>query len=90
LDHIRTALRLELNNAKLSSKDFVEMVKWVKANVKGLFVPYDEGSFAREMKESKSDWDEDYFHMQVVYLKTNFSEKRLQHLIRVNEHLSKK
>lgn len=84
---IRTALRMELNDNSLTSADLHAALGWSKANVSGLFESYSEKAFARGMESDQSLWTSKYYDGQVVYLKTNFCEERLLHLIEVREHL---
>src|SRR5690606_10044044 len=60
---------------------------WTKGNVPGIFEAVAEGAFARELVSDQNQWTEDYYDLQVTYLKTNFSEKRFLHLIQVRELL---
>ncbi|MGN9460793.1 hypothetical protein ACTMQT_12060 [Pseudomonas syringae pv. aptata] len=83
----RTALRLELNDRALDGADLRGALAWAKEAVRGIFEPFSEGAFARELISDQSKWTEDYFDLQVTYLKTNFSEKRFLHLIDVREQL---
>lgn len=66
------------------------MVKWIKVNKPEAIEPYEEKSFAKEINSDKATWDESYYAKQSVYLETNFSEKRLNHLIDVREYLNSK
>lgn len=83
----RTALRLELNDRRLGGTDLHGACEWIKGSVPGIFETYSEGAFAREPESDQRQWTEDYYDRQVVYLKTNFSEKRFLHLIDVREQL---
>lgn len=83
----RTALRLELNDRRLDGAELRAALVWVKDNVSGIFEDFSEGAFAREFVSDQDKWTEDYYDLQVTYLKTNFSEKRFLHLIDVREHL---
>lgn len=87
LSHVRTALRLEFNHHETTSSQIRSMAKKTEGVVKDLWEPYEEKSFAREMVSDKDKWDEDYFDSQVVYLKTNFSRKRFDHLLAVKDKL---
>jgi hypothetical protein len=84
---IRTALRLELNDNRISQQDLRSALAWVKGKVSDLCVPYTEKAFAREMDSDRSHWVTDYYDNQTVYLKTNFSEERFLHLVDVRGHL---
>lgn len=84
---IRTALRMELNDNRLTSSDLKEAIKWAKSKVHELFEPYAEKAFARGMEENQDLWTSQYYDGQIVYLKRNFSEARLLHLIKVRDFL---
>ena len=84
---IRTALRLELNDRRLDGAELHAALAWVKGSVPGIFEAISEGAFARELVADHNQWTEDYYDLQITYLKTNFSEKRFLHLIEVREHL---
>ena len=84
---IRTALRLELNDRRLDGAELHGALTWIKGNVPGIFEAFSEGAFARELVSDHHQWTEDYYDLQVTYLKTNFSEKRFLHLIEVREQL---
>lgn len=84
---IRTALRLELNDRRLDGTELHGAVTWVKGSVPGIFEAISEGAFARQPVADHNQWTEDYYDLQITYLKTNFSEQRFLHLIEVREHL---
>lgn len=84
---IRTALHLELNDRRLDGADLHAALVWIKGKVPGIFEPYAEGAFARESVADQKQWTEDYYDLQVTYLKTNFSEQRFVHLIEVRDLL---
>lgn len=83
----RTALRLELNDRRLDDTALRATLVWIKSAVPGILETYTEGAFARELSASIDQWNEDYYDLQVTYLKTNFSEERFSHLIEVRQHL---
>lgn len=83
----RTALRLELNDRRLDGAELRAALGWIKDSVSGIFEVFSEGAFARELVADQNKWTEDYYDLQVTYLKTNFSEKRFLHLIDVRELL---
>ena len=83
----RTALRLELNDRRLNGAELSAALTWIKGSVPEIFEEFSEGAFARELVSNQSKWTEDYYDLQVTYLKTNFSEKRFLHLIEVRELL---
>jgi hypothetical protein len=84
---IRTALRLELNDRRLGGAELHAAYEWIKGSVPGIFEAYSEGAFARKPVSDQNQWTEDYYDLQITYLKTNFSEKRFLHLIDVREQL---
>lgn len=84
---IRTALRMELNDNRQSSADLRAALAWVKAEVPGLFELNQEKAFARGCESEQKLWNSQYYDSQIVYLKNNFSEERLLHLIEVRECL---
>jgi hypothetical protein len=84
---IRTALRLEFNDRSIDGPELLGALEWAKCAIPGIFEPFTEGVFARELATNPSLWTEDYFDLQVTYLKTNFSEKRFLHLIEVRQQL---
>lgn len=84
---IRTALRMELNDNSLTSADLRAALAWSKTNVPGLFEAYSEKAFARGMESDHKLWTSQYYDSQVVFLKTNFCEERLHHLIEVRDLL---
>jgi len=83
----RTALRLELNDRRLDGIELRAALTWIKGSVPGIFEAFSEGAFARELASDQNKWTEEYYDLQVTYLKTNFSEKRFLHLIDVRELL---
>lgn len=84
---IRTALHLELNDRRLDGADLHAARVWIKSKVPEIFEAYAEGAFARGLVADQKQWTEDYYDLQVTYLKTNFSEQRFVHLIEVRELL---
>ncbi|MBX8619212.1 hypothetical protein [Pseudomonas atacamensis] len=84
---IRTALHLELNDRRLDGAELRAALVWIKGKVPGMFEAYAEGAFAREPVADQKQWTEDYYDLQVTYLKTNFSEQRFVHLIEVRDLL---
>lgn len=84
---IRTALRLELNDRRLDGAELHGALEWIKGIVPEIFEAFVEGAFARELASDNNQWSEDYYDLQVTYLKTNFAEKRFLHLIEVREQL---
>jgi len=84
---IRTALRIEFNDIRLDDHQLYKTVNWMKTQVPDIFESYSEKAFARGIESDSSQWTPEYFGNQIVYLKTNFSEKRFLHLIEVRQAL---
>lgn len=87
LPTIRTALRLELNDNRLTAADLRAALAWTQHRVSGLLDAYADKAFARGMDTDPQGWTSQYYELQVVYLKTNFAEERFLHLIEVRERL---
>lgn len=86
---IRTSLRLEFNDNGETQENLLYLLNWAKKQRSDLFEPYAVNAFAREIDEDVANWDSSYYDRQIVYIKTNFSEKRFVHLIEVREKLRK-
>lgn len=87
LNQIRTALRLIFNSKSTTFEGAMNAAKVTAKAVPELWERYEEKAFAREMNKDEEAWTEDYFDMQVVYLKTNFSKERFTHCANVAMHL---
>ncbi|TQK03446.1 hypothetical protein [Herbaspirillum sp. SJZ107] len=87
LSTLQTALIVELENSRLDALDLRNAMAWTKASVPGLFEPYAEKAFARGIERDRTQWTQEYYGTQVVFLDTNFAEERFLHLIEVREHL---
>jgi len=87
LSTIRTALWNEFHDRRKTSAQIMNFAKVTAKQVPGLWEPYEEKAFAREMIMDKSKWTPDYFDSQTTYLRTNFSKKRFSHLARVRQYL---
>ncbi|MEN5033713.1 hypothetical protein [Pseudomonas sp. TWI929] len=84
---IRTALRVELDDNRLTAAELRAALAWASNHVPGLLEAYSEKSFAREMEADQKLWTSEYYELQVVYLKTNYAKERFLHLIEVRELL---
>lgn len=84
---IRTALRMELYDNRLTTADLKSSMTWTKSRTPLLFEDFAEKPFARGLELDRKNWTSEYFESQIVYLKTNFSEERFLHLIEVREVL---
>lgn len=86
----RTALRMIFNNKEYTTEDIKRSVAYAEKHVEGLFEPYSEKSFARELVTDKTQWNIELFDLHVVYLKTNFSKERFEYLTALREYLIEK
>lgn len=84
---IRTALRMELDDNRLTSADLRAALTWAVKQVPALLEAYSEKSFARAMESDQKLWTSEYYELQVVYLKTNYAQERFLHLIEVRDLL---
>lgn len=84
---IRTALRMELDDNRLTAAELRAALAWASNRVPRLLEAYSEKSFAREMEADQKLWTSEYYELQVVYLKTNYAKERFLHLIEVRELL---
>lgn len=84
---IRTALRMELDDNRLTSADLRAALAWAAKQVPALLEAYSEKSFARAMESDQKLWTSEYYELQVVYLKTNYAQERFLHLIEVRDLL---
>jgi len=84
---IRSTLRMELYDNRLTTADLKAAMTWTKSRTPELFEDFSEKSFARGLELDRKHWTSEYFESQIVYLKTNFSEERFLHLIGVREVL---
>ncbi|WP_237140981.1 hypothetical protein [Pseudomonas putida] len=84
---IRTALRMELDDNRLTAADLQAALAWVSAKTSEVLESYSEQSFARGIEADSKLWTSQYYELQVVYLKKNFAKERFLHLIEVRELL---
>lgn len=84
---IRTALRMELDDNRLTSADLRAALAWAAKQIPALLEAYSEKSFARAMESDQKLWTSEYYELQVVYLKTNYAQERFLHLIEVRDLL---
>jgi hypothetical protein len=84
---VQMALIVELENSRLDARALRSAMAWAKARVPGLFEPYTEKAFARGLDLDRAQWTQEYYGTQVVFLDTNFSEERFQHVIEVREYM---
>lgn len=88
LPYIRTAMLHTLNTTPdYTYEGIMDMVRKVKAEVPNLFVDTVYNGQVRKMDKDESEWDEDYFYDQYMYLKYNFSEERFKYTARIAQHI---
>jgi len=80
---IRKTLENELEDKKLGAGDLQAIAKEVEKQVPNLWVPFEIKAFAREIDDNEQNWNKDYLGNQLVYLDTNFSKKRWDHIVLV-------
>lgn len=89
--HIRTALIVEIEeiyHKRITADQVRAAATQVAKLLPELWEPYAEKSFAKGMDLNKAHWDSSYQRDQQVYLDTNFSKKRFDHLVDVYEYLN--
>ncbi|WP_318377819.1 hypothetical protein [Enterobacter sp.] len=84
---VRAALVVELENNRQDENSVMKAMAWAQAKIEGLFEPYDVHSLSAAIDTDKGAWDADYYHLQSVYLNSNFSRERFEHLIDVYREL---
>lgn len=62
-------------------EDFIEALRYAKVNMTGLMDKYN--SSGKSFEVNSENWTEAYFNEQKVYLMTNFSDERIEHLLKV-------
>ena len=87
LSNIRNALFMEMNDTSLTTHQMRQAFGWVLEKKPNLFVPHEENAYAQAINSNLADWDTDYYGMQEVYAASNFSEKRLTHMLVVREQV---
>lgn len=61
--------------------DFKEALKYAKSNMTNLMEKYNDSG--KPFKNNPENWTESYFDDQRVYLKSNFCDERIEHLLKV-------
>lgn len=84
---IRTALFMEMNDKRNSTSDIIDIIEHGFSKHPDLFVPYEENAYSQEINQDKGAWDTRYYHTQELYATSNFSSKRIRHLVVVREHV---
>lgn len=90
VDRIRTALVLELADARLDQAYLHGAIGWVADVSQDTFVPYKEGRFMGPMKDDVSAWSVKYYDEQSTFLDSNFSRERFWHQTAVRQYLREK
>jgi hypothetical protein len=91
LHAVRVILRVnEIGNMRLSQQDLLEIAKWIKSRMPGIFAPHEEKHEAHGINRNEADWTASYYYQQMVRLENNFSEERFLHVLQVRESLRKK
>jgi len=86
---IRQSLLVDLKNKKYGAADLQAIAKEVERQVPNLWEPYEVKSFAKAIDENKQNWSEEYYNHQLVYIDTNFSKKRWDHIVQVRSFVKK-
>lgn len=84
---VRIGLSLEFANKSLGGADLREALRWAKMQFPNLCEPYVEKDFSGPIDQNKDHWNSDYFFIQMVYLKTSFTEERFLHMVDVRDDL---
>ena len=87
LSKVRMALFMEMNDKQLSNQFIRQTIAWTLKQKLNLFVPYEENGYAQAMNQDTSQWSADYYGLQEVYASSNFSEKRISHMLAVRERV---
>jgi ATP-dependent Zn protease len=83
---IRSALLNYFREDRGNKKRLIEpAIEYTKDKFPSLFQQNNVIDFPMNMDKNK--WDSDYFNLQLVYSKENFSKERLEHLITVGMYL---
>lgn len=71
-----------------------EILNYIRFNVYGIEEElkknddlFEQDDLKHEFEEDKANWDEDYIAKNLVWLRKNFSRKRLEHLIEVRNYV---
>ncbi|MGR5192461.1 hypothetical protein ACPV4H_01110 [Vibrio rotiferianus] len=86
---IREGLFMEMNDHGISTRKMRQIIAYALKHKSNLFVPYErDNGYAREMNHNnKSSWNAKYYALQEVYAASNFSYQRIEHLLKVREHV---
>ncbi|WP_278554409.1 hypothetical protein [Parvimonas micra] len=66
--------------------DFKEALKYAKSNMTNLMEKYNNDN-GEPFENNPENWTEFYFDAQRVYLKSNFCDERIEHLLKVSAKL---
>lgn len=84
---VRIGLSLEFANKSLGGAALREALRWAMMQIPNLCEPYIEKDFSGPIDLNKDHWNSDYFFIQMVYLKTSFTEQRFLHMVDVRDYL---
>ncbi|WP_422444574.1 MULTISPECIES: hypothetical protein [unclassified Endozoicomonas] len=87
LSKIRMALFMEMNDKTLGNTYIRQAIAWALKQKPNLFVSYEENAYAQAINPDMTQWSADYYGLQEVYASSNFSEKRLSHMLAVRERV---
>jgi len=67
-------------------KEIRKAIEYVEKNTdENLWQKNDENEY--EIKKDPSQWNNEYYSLQLVYLGSNFSKERVEHVLKVGKHL---
>ena len=84
---VRTALFMEMNDKRLSTFDINQAIAFAHSKFPDLFDEYEENAYSQGIEQDKTKWDSKYYHKQELYATSNFSSKRIKHLVVIREHV---
>ncbi|HCE2224694.1 TPA: hypothetical protein NGT43_000787 [Vibrio parahaemolyticus] len=88
LIRIREGLFMEMNDHGISTRKMRQIIAYAMKHKPNLFVPYENNGYAGEMDhDNKNHWDAKYYALQEVYTASNFSYQRIEHLLKVRDHV---
>lgn len=66
-------------------KEIKKAIAYAETNCPNLWLNNDVAEY--EINEDVSKWNDEYYSLQLVYLGSNFSKKRVEHILKVGKHL---
>lgn len=84
---IRSALVLELADARLSGAYLQAAMALAADQHSPVFLPFEEGRFKGPLNGDRDAWSAQYHDNQIVFLDANFSIERFLHVVDVRDHL---